>query len=152
NGTWYNVQKEYSNSEGACVATLPMRSDILELGVGLPTSSTPTTLPLARSNRDGTFAISTPSVGSFAQWAHGNANEVTPFIGDFNRDNITDVALVGGSTWSTLPVAMGHRDGTLTVTNSGVGSFAQSAAVALWRLSGDFNGDGRTDVLLLSSS
>jgi len=48
--------------------------------------------------------------------------------GDFDNDGRTDIALTGGSGWSTLPIAFSNGDGTFRVTNATVGDFARLAA------------------------
>jgi hypothetical protein len=44
-------------------------------------------------------------------------------LGDFNWDGMTDIALVGGSGWKTLPVAFSNGDGGFRVTNEVVPDF-----------------------------
>jgi len=67
--------------------------------------------------------------------------------GDFNNDGIGDVALSGGVNWQTIPVAFGTSFGSFTVTNRTVASFPGLAfASGAKVVSGDFNGDGKTDI------
>jgi hypothetical protein len=91
---------------------------------------------------DGTFSLGTP-----ANTVDGPSVVVT---GDFNGDGKADLAAVntGGST-SSLTVLLGNGDGTFTAgtapaidisTNSYTGFLA----------SADFNGDGKSDLVLLS--
>ena len=118
------------------------RSDILLTGV-----SGWYTLPLARSNGDGTFSVTNPWVGDFGAWA-ANPNAVK-LTGDFNGDGWTDVALTGVAGWNTLPIAFNNGDGTFNVSNEYIGEFAGwAAASGVVPLVGDFNGDGRSDIAL----
>lgn len=59
--------------------------------------------------------------------------------GDFNQDGIPDLAILGGA----LNILLGNGDGTF---QSGVTYSAQGASIAV----GDFNGDGKLDVLVAS--
>jgi VCBS repeat protein len=61
-----------------------------------------------------------------------------------------DLALTGGTGWATIPVAFSNGNGTFTVTNNNVGDFASWAATpGVQVLTGDFNGDMRTDIALV---
>jgi hypothetical protein len=101
--------------------------------VNVPTSeSESNALPVAFSNGDGTFHITTTAFadGGFRGWA-GTAN-VQPIVGDFNRDGYADVALTGGAGWVTIPCAVSKGDGTFVVfnTTSNLASFAARSAQA----------------------
>lgn len=104
------------------------------------------TMPVAFSAGDGSFTITNADVGPFAAWAATPNAKVLG--GDYNGDGRTDVALTGGG-WTTLPVAFSNGNGGFNITNAGVGDFAKWAAVPNAKaLTGDFDGDGRTDVAL----
>ena len=115
-----------------------------------------TSVPVAASAGDGSFtSTAAGGLGDFAGWA--SVPGVRQVTGDFNGDGKTDIALVpppGTPWWYTLPVAMSHGDGSFTVTNTAaVGDFtsdwAQTAGARV--VSGDFNGDGKTDIALLGA-
>jgi hypothetical protein len=108
-----------------------------------------TSLPVARSNRDGTFMVSNAATGSFPAWAAQAGVQVAS--GDFNHDGRTDLALAGGEL-TTIPVAMSTGSG-FTVTNASVPQFTQQASADGARvLTGDFDGDGRTDLAAVPRS
>ncbi len=106
------------------------------------------TLKVARSNADGTFTVSNTAAGMFPAWA--GVPEARVLSGDFNGDGRTDLALAGGNTTTTIPVAMANADGTFTVTNNSAPAFATNAQhYAAKVFAEDFNGDGRTDLALV---
>ncbi|MFZ6179007.1 FG-GAP repeat domain-containing protein [Nannocystis pusilla] len=107
------------------------------------------TVPIAFSRGNGGFDITNQAIGDFAAWAATDARVIP---GDFNRDGRTDIALVGGNGWSTVPVAFSRGNGAFDITNSAVGDFAAWAATGAEVVPGDFNGDGRTDIALTGTS
>lgn len=101
-------------------------------------------IPVAFSNGNGTFNVTNSTVSSFPGFA--TAPSAKLFTGDFNGDGFTDLSLVGGTGWASIPVAFSNGNGTFNVTNSSVvdfPSFATTAGVKIF--AGDYNGDGRTD-------
>lgn len=54
------------------------------------------------------------------------------------------------SQWTTLPVAYTQEDGSFRITNRSADNFARWAAMSGVRVfTGDFDGNGRTDVALV---
>jgi len=61
----------------------------------------------------------------------------------------SDIALVAGQGWLSVPMAFSNGDGSFNVTNIANSGFAQSAQdPGVKVLTGDFNGDGNTDIAL----
>jgi predicted alpha/beta hydrolase len=107
------------------------------------------TIPVAFSAGDGAWSVTNQSVGDFANWAATSGVKIV--TGDFNGNGTTDIALVRQQAgWATIPVAFANGGGGWSITNQGVGSFAQWAATSGVKLiTGDFDGNGRTDIALV---
>ena len=104
-----------------------------------------TTIPIAFSSRNGAFTFSNSSVSNFPAWAQtANARGV---VGDFDGDGDADLALTGVPGWTTIPTALSNRNGAFTVINNGVLGFPGIAAPEVKYTAGDFDGDGRADIL-----
>lgn len=87
--------------------------------------------------------LQTPSIGS---------NPATEVTGDFNGDGIPDLAVLWTSSYYGGPYSMtmliGKGDGTFTAQAS-VSAVADTQSSPLM-MSGDFNGDGKADLAILS--
>jgi predicted alpha/beta hydrolase len=107
------------------------------------------TIPVAFSIGDGAWSITNQPVGDFANWAATSGVKIV--TGDFNGNGTTDIALVRQEAgWGTIPVAFATGGGSWSITNQGVGSFAQWAATSGVKvITGDFDGNGRTDIALI---
>lgn len=108
-----------------------------------------TTIPIARSNGDGTFTLQNPTVADFPGFA--TAPNVTALSGDFDGDGTADVALTGPVGWESVPIALGMGAGSVSfrVKNviGGAGNIPTLARTAGAQVvAGDFNGDGRSDI------
>jgi hypothetical protein len=104
-------------------------------------------LPVAFSNGDGAFTVTSNLHPSFAAWA--NTPGVKIVFGDLNADGRTDIALTGPATWGTLPVAFSNGNGSFTITNQLIANFAVWANTpGVKVLFGDFNADNRIDLAL----
>lgn len=80
-------------------------------------------------------------------------------IGDFTGDHKSDIALMGGSGWTTIPVAIssgdvsGHFSGFGYQNAAASSAFNARAATAnVTKLIGDFDRDGRDDVALVGGA
>ena len=113
------------------------------------------TIPVAFGRGNGTFQILDINVGeNFAsKWTTTEHVEIIP--GDFNGDGITDIALVGGSDFNSIPVIYGSKNKTWDlrqrlVYHDFTKDWARKSSVKV--ISGDFDGDGMTDIALINQS
>jgi V8-like Glu-specific endopeptidase len=110
-----------------------------------------TTIPVAFSNRNGTFTVTNLQTPNIPAW--GATAGASAVAGDFDADGDGDIALVGGSGWNSVPVAFSSRNGTFTVTNTQVTNFPSWAQTSGAKpLAGDFDGDGDADIALVGGS
>ncbi|MGJ4946762.1 FG-GAP-like repeat-containing protein [Bradyrhizobium sp. HKCCYLS20291] len=102
------------------------------------------------SNGDGTFVGNTINIGI---WNFGGrpADNYTAVSGDFNGDGKSDFILMGGVN---LFEFLGNGDGSFTYTTISTGwNFGNPPDKGYMPITGDFNGDGKTDwVMLVNSS
>lgn len=97
----------------------------------------------------GNFDVTNENVGRFAEWL--TADGVQVITGDFNGNGRTDIALVRQeSGWGSIPTAFSNGDGTFTISNKTVDRFSEwAAAGGVQVVTGDFNGNGQTDIALV---
>jgi hypothetical protein len=112
------------------------RSDILLMREGWGSN------PVYFSNGNGSFSVTNAAL------PYNLANDplVQPLVGDFNGDGRADIAMWRPG-WNSTPIYLSNGDGTFTFTN-----YATSVTVNLMttqKLVGDFDGDGKTDILMV---
>jgi hypothetical protein len=111
-------------------------------------------IPIAFSRGEGTFMGTKRGVETgdtnFTTYAGQGAKVV---VGDFDGDKRSDIALTGGSGWTTVPVAFSKGNGSFHGTNLPVATFPgladEPGAVAI---AGDFDGDGKSDIAIAGAS
>src|SRR4029077_247805 len=90
---------------------------------------------------DGTFQphVDYPAAGYYAQPGYGKVA-----VADFNQDGRADLAVAGGFSGGAVGILEGNGDGTFqpAVGYDTGGAFGESVA------SGDFNGDGKLDLVV----
>lgn len=110
-----------------------------------------TTIPVAQGRGDGRFVVTNFQVGS-TFGSKASEPGVTALTGDFDNDHRTDIALVGGANWTTLPMAFSRGyDGEFDITNMPNPEIAgwSDAQLGAKAVTGDFDRDGRTDIALV---
>ncbi|MDF0584147.1 FG-GAP-like repeat-containing protein [Bradyrhizobium yuanmingense] len=104
------------------------------------------------SNGDGTFRGVSGVYDGGSNFGNPPSKLYAIFVGDLNGDGKTDFSLVSGAHyWSFLS----KGDGTFTengTTNPNGWVFNSPPALATVTFSGDFNGDGRTDLALAGNN
>ena len=97
-------------------------------------------------------AIVNAAAPDFTTWA--TTPGIDTVLGDFNGDRRTDLALLRHTPgWETIPVARSLGEGGWTVSNPFLTQFAFWATTpGAEHGVGDFNGDGRDDIVLLNRS
>ena len=106
-------------------------------------------IPVAFSDGNGKFTVTNSFVGSFGNM-FGAASTAKAVAGDFNHDGYTDIALVGGSGWGSIPVAFNLGGGNFNITNQSVPFVPQLATMPGARpMVGDYNKDGFADIALV---
>ena len=127
-----------------------------------------TTVPVAIASAINSFTVTNQYVSEVPVWAQATGARVLsgcrrtvalPDHPSWHRCNVNggaggdllgDVALVGGSGWSTIPVGFRTTSGGFSITNYGHSEFAGWAQDPVTvPVSGDFDGNGRAEIALV---
>jgi hypothetical protein len=109
-----------------------------------------TTVPVAFGNGTGGFTVTDLPLSNFPFWATQAKSVVAA---DFNADGATDIALLGGPNWTSIPIAFSGWNGTFTVTNQVVANLPQwSGESGVKAVAGDFDADGDGDIALMGGA
>jgi hypothetical protein len=103
----------------------------------------------AVSHGIGGFRGSHQSHGSnFPNWSTAAGARVV--VGDFDGDLDADLAVTGVQGWGSIPTAFSDRTGGFNVSNTNVLGFPGLATAEAKYTSGDFDGNGKTDIAVSS--
>jgi hypothetical protein len=116
------------------------RSDVLMFRAGWQST------PIYFGGGTGSFRYT--NVVEASGWNLMNDTTTQKLVGDFDGDGRTDLALWKAG-WSSTPVYRSNGAGGFVFTNYVTPSWVNDPAAR--RLIGDFNGDGRSDILLARS-
>jgi hypothetical protein len=110
-----------------------------------------TTIPVAFSNGDGTFAVTNQTVDRFPGWAALPGANV--LVGDFTGSGRDALVLTGASGSATIPIAVSTGGGHFTVLNTAVKDFpGWAASSGVKAFAGNFGGTGTNAIAATGAS
>jgi hypothetical protein len=108
-------------------------------------------IPVAFADGTGGWSVTNGSAPDFIpSWA--NTPGVRVITGDFNGNGMTDIALVRQRPgWASIPIAFADGAGGWNITNGSAPDFipAWASTPGVRVITGDFNGNGITDIALV---
>jgi len=150
----------YSDTEAISATGYPGDYSLTATVVGYGGSAPPTGNVSFLDTSFGNKALATAPLGPstaglgwlISQTPAASSNPISELTGDFNGDGIPDLALLGTSNIYNDPpfsitILFGKGDGTFT---SGPTTQVPASATVVHMMAGDFNGDGKEDIVLLT--
>jgi hypothetical protein len=126
------------------------RSEPAQQGILLLGGAGWNTIPTASTPGKGVWSVTNLSAGQLPGWA--GKPGVQALTANFTGFGMTDIALLGGPDWNTIPLAIAQGNDTWNIVNPAAGGFPGWAAEpGVTVLTGDF-GNTRRDSIALTGA
>jgi hypothetical protein len=151
----------YSNTTAIAYGGFPGDYSLTATVLGLGGSAPPTGMISFQDTSFGGTSLATATLGSstagigwlISQTPAAGNNLISEVQGDFNGDGMPDLVLLwtnNNSGAAAVTIFLGKGDGTFTAGPTTQSTITSETNFAM--ITGDFNGDGKTDLALLSYS